>query len=128
MVLFVGVGSALAYVIGLRGSDDSARLATIAVAVAGVVGFLPALIRLNGGMQTWGLLVFGASMGRLLALLAIAAYFMQVKEVVKQPYWLGVVGGGVVVLFLETIAAFVILSKFETERARRAASGAVSQA
>jgi len=121
--MFVAIGAGLAFAIGLRGSADSARLAALAVCVAGVVGFLPSLIRISGGMQTWGLLIFGASMMRMLALLAIAFYFMQVKEIVKQPYWLGVVSGGVTVLVLETIAAFVLLSRFEAERVKRAASG-----
>jgi hypothetical protein len=121
--MFVVIGAGLAFAIGLRGSADSARLAALAVCVAGVVGFLPSLIRISGGMQTWGLLIFGASMMRMLALLAIAFYFMQVKAIVKQPYWLGVVSGGVTVLVLETIAAFVLLSRFEAERVKRAASG-----
>jgi len=121
--MFVAIGAGLAFAIGLRGSADSARLAALAVCVAGVVGFLPSLIRISGGMQTWGLLIFGASMMRMLALLAIAFYFMQVKEIVKQPYWLGVVSGGVTVLVLETIAAFVLLSRFEAGRVKRAASG-----
>lgn len=123
MALFVAIGASVAFAIGMRGSDDSAKLAAMAVCLAGVVGFLPAVIRMSDGMQSWGLLIFGASMMRMLALLAIAFYFTQVKEIVKQPFWIGVVGGGVIVLLLETIAAFVLLSRFEAERVKRAESG-----
>lgn len=124
IALTVAIGAGVAYLIGMRGSDDSARLAAVAVATAGVVGFMPSVIRLSDGVRSWGLLVFASSMMRMLVLLAIAFYFMQVKEVVKQPYWLGVVSGGVVLLMLETIAAFVLITRFEAERVRRAASGA----
>lgn len=126
MTLFVAAGVLLAYVVANRGSAESARLAAIAVGIAGLAGFLPSLIRLSGGMQTWGLLIFGASMVRMLGLLVVAFYFTQVQEIVKQPYWLGIAGGGVVILLLETISAFLILSRFESERARRAAPGVAS--
>lgn len=122
----VAIGAGLAYLVGMRGSGDSAKLAAMAVAIAGIVGFMPSLIRLSDGVRSWGLLIFAASMMRMLVLLAVAFYFTQVKEVVKQPYWLGVVSGGVVVLMLETIAAFVLITRFEAERVRRAASGATA--
>lgn len=125
MAGFVVLGSLAAYVVGLRGSAESANLAAMAVLLAGFIGLIPAVLRLRGEMQTWGLLVFGAGMARMLALLAIAVYFSMMREVVKQPFWLGVVSGGVIVLVLETVAAFVILNRFESARVRQPGAGAV---
>ncbi|MBS0186503.1 MAG: hypothetical protein JSS51_00440 [Planctomycetes bacterium] len=124
MAGFVALGALAAYAVGLRGSADSANLAAMAVLLAGFLGLIPAVLRLRGGMQTWGLLVFGAGMARMLALLAIAVYFSMMREVVKQPFWLGVVSGGVIVLVLETVAAFVILNRFESARVRQPGAGA----
>ncbi|MBL8876009.1 MAG: hypothetical protein JNM86_09465 [Phycisphaerae bacterium] len=119
MAGFVGAGVLAAYLIGGRGSAETANFAALAVAIAGLIGFLPAIFRFDSGMQTWGLIVFGSSMARMLALLALAFFFAQVRDIVKQPYWLGVVSGGVLILFLETAAAFVILNRHETARARQ---------
>lgn len=119
MAGFVVLGVLLAYTIGTRGSAESAQFAALAVGIAGLIGFLPALFRFDSGMQTWGLLVFGSSMGRMLALLALAFFFAQVREIVKQPYWLAVVSGGVLILFLETASAFVIMNRHEAARSRQ---------
>lgn len=119
MAGFVAAGVLASYLIACRGSAESASFAALSVGIAGVIGFLPALFRFDSGMQTWGLLVFGSSMARMLALLALAFFFAQVREIVKQPYWLGVVSGGILILFLETAAAFVILNRHETARVRQ---------
>ena len=127
MAGFVVAGALVAYGIGVRGSSQTANLSALAIVIAGVLGFAPSLVRLSGGMQTWGLLIFGASMARLLALLAVAFFFSQAGGIVRQPFWIGIVAGGVVVLLLETAAAFVILNRFDAVHGARprAMSGSV---
>ena len=121
MTLCILLGVGAAYAIGSRGTANSANFAALAVAIAGVVGYLPAVLRLSGGMQTWGLLVFGASIVRMLAVLSVALFFTQMQAIAKQPYWLGVVSGSVLILVLETAAAFVIIHRHEAARVRSAA-------
>lgn len=102
----------------LGGDADSCLLAGACVATASVMTFLPAFLTrpMKSGGTNFGMLVMIASMLRLLTLFAVALFFDQTRELVRRPYWIGILTGGGLILVVESAVAVMLLSRLEPRK------------
>ncbi|MCC6678995.1 MAG: hypothetical protein IT436_17860 [Phycisphaerales bacterium] len=123
MLAVIGLGTAAAFgiAVSLGGPARIAGLAAGIVAAASLVSLLPGLLHLKA--ENWGLAVLGASMARMLLVLAVG--FAADPDGGRRAFWMGLVAGAVVVLVAETGLTVSTLQKLEREkRSSPAASGA----
>lgn len=122
MALAAGLSVAAAFgVATLLGADSrSAGLAAAAVGGASIASFLPSLIQLRSGAAGFGLLIFGASIARLMLLMVIVLAIDNGGTVDRRPFVLGVLAGAAITLIIETAAAVIILKKLDRAGAHRA--------
>lgn len=92
------------------GGARAAWAATIALAVASLASFLPAV--LSVGAAHWGMVVLASGVGRSLLVLAIV-YAATENGLPSRPTFLGAGAGALFVLVVETVLAIVILSAIE---------------
>lgn len=121
MVLAAGLSVAAAFGVATAlGADArSAGFAAAAVGGASVASFLPSLFQLRSGAAGFGMLIFGASIARLLLLMVIVLAIDNGGTVDRRPFVLGVLAGAAVTLIIETAAAVIILKKLDRAGAHR---------
>lgn len=122
MLAAIGLGAAVAFATGLAldGSSRTAGMSAAIVAVASLVSLLPGLLQLRA--ENWGLAVLGASMARVLLVIAIG--FAAGPAGDRRAFWLGLVAGAVVVLIAETSLAISALQRME--RTKRMPAGGLA--
>lgn len=119
-VLFVGAGTAFGVAMTLSGSTNSAVWAVAALAVGSIFGFAPAVLSVKP--DSWGLVVFGGSIARTFAVLAIGYAIDSTHTLDRKAFWMSVVAGAVFVLVAETIFAVATLSRIERFKQMNSAS------
>ncbi len=108
------VGAAL--VARIMGADTTTvALAGTCVGAASVATFLPVFFASSksSGETNFGLLVLVASMARMLAMLGLALVFAETRELIRRPYWIGILAGGGLILIVESTLAVTFLSRLE---------------
>jgi hypothetical protein len=98
---------ASAWAVGGDGPTRTAALA--ALGVGSVCTFAPAA--LSVARERWGLVVAGASMARMLAIIAAGGLFAEVFAVAPRAYVSALLVGGGLVLAAETVTAILLLSR-----------------
>ncbi len=98
---------AAAWVVGGDGPTRTAALATLGV--GSVCTFAPAVLRV--ACERWGLVVAGASMARMLAIIAAGGLFAEVFAVSPRAYVAALLAGGGLMLVAETTTAILLLAR-----------------
>lgn len=99
------------------------RLAAVAVAFGAMLSFLPILLHRAMGEGNWGHVVLGVSMARMLAVLGIGFMFelggagSTGAALEKQPYWIAIGAGLLVMLVIETTVTVAMLAAADRKRA-----------
>lgn len=112
----LGVGVAFGGVFAFKGGMAEAQAAAMCFAVASVVGFAPALMRISA--EYWGLVVLISGMVRGGICYAAASMALNNNpELVRRPLFLAVMAAALLNLVLESAAAVRILSDLDRKKA-----------
>ncbi len=104
----------------VEGDARAAAFAAVTVAGASLCSFLPVLIQTRSGAAGFGVLIFAASIARMLLLMVGVLAVDNAGTVAQRPFVLGVLVGAAISLVFETAAAVVILKKLDRAGAHRA--------
>lgn len=121
--LALGVGVTVGVSLSMGASPRTAAIAAGALAGASVAGLAPGLLRVKA--ETWGLLVFGSSIARLMLVVLIGFILDNAIELDRRPFWLSLATGAVVILIAETVVAVRAISRFDKLRRTAPASAGV---
>lgn len=110
----LGCGAAVGMAAALGGSMKTGVVAAGVVLAASLVSLLPGVLRLR--QETWGVAVLGASVARMLMVLALGLVIDSTAGLDRRAFWLGLVSGAVIVLIVETALAVSALQKMERQK------------
>ena len=116
-ILLVGAGVTIGTALALGGTQATAWWAAAALAVGSMIGFAPALLAVKA--DSWGLLVFGSSIARMFAVLAVGYAIDSGQALDRKAFWMALVAGAVFILIAETAFAVGTLVKIERSKQSR---------
>lgn len=95
----------------MGGSSTTAGLAALSLVIASVASLGPVVLSVK--RESWGVLVFGSSIARMLLVLAVGYWIDAANQLDRGPFWMSLVLGAVLVLIAETTVAVVTLTRLE---------------
>lgn len=107
----VGLGVAIGTALAMGANPDTARWAALALAVASIASVAPAVLSVKP--ESWGLVVFGGSIARMMLVLLAGFLIDHGQPLDRRAFWMGLVAGAVFVLIAETAVAISLLVKIE---------------